>query len=461
MLEHAIAEALTGGQWHGATREAVIHGAATDSRQVQPGCLFACLPGARVDGHDFAATAVGDGAAMILASKLLTAPVPVLVVADVSAALGVLAAEFRRRLTGVRWIGVTGSNGKTTVKELIAAACATSGPVHATAGNLNNHLGLPITVLNTPAHTRFAVIEMGANHAGEIAALAAISQPEIGVITTIGPAHLEGFGSLDGVARAKSELFAALPADAPAILGVTGLDEIARRHGTTAERLLDAVRAQARGRRLMLVGSPENPVDGAVESDGVTLRTLAGSARVQLLGAHNLTNAAVAVEAAIAAGVAPRAALAGLQGMHPVAGRLTARRAGAHLVIDDTYNANPGSMIAGLQVLAARTGPRLAVLGGMGELGSELESGHRLVGAEAARLGLPLVVVGPRAAPIAAAYRDAGGPSCVEVPSREAAVSAVLITIGETPTTILVKASRSSGLEIVVEGLIAACGGPC
>lgn len=460
VLDRAEAIRLTGGAWHGSGREIEVHGATLDSRAVTPGCLFACLAGARADGHDFAATAVGDGAALVLASRPLDVPVPVLVVADVAAALGSLAAEFRRRQTGTTWIGVTGSNGKTTVKELLAAACGgAAAGVHATRVNLNNHLGVPVTVLTMPERTAYAVIEMGANHPGEIAGLARIVQPQLGVISSIGPAHLEGFGSLAGVARAKGELFAALPAGAPALVGLYGLAAAADACGEDAAEVQAELAARAAGRRLMSVGSRELPVAGAVREDGVVLDTPAGQARLGLLGAHNLANAALAYHAACAAGMAPAQALAGLAATRAVPGRLCPRRTGAHVLLDDSYNANPASMAAGLAVLALQPGRRLAVLGGMGELGAASAAGHGQVGAEAARLGLALLTVGGPALAIADGYRAAGGADGEHVDSREAAVAAVRRRLAQGPTAVLVKASHAVGLEAVVRELIA--GAPC
>ena len=455
LLDQQAAVRLTGGVWHGAAREVEVHGASIDSRAVRRGNLFACLPGASHDGHDFAATAVGDGAALILATRPVAVPVPVLVVADVASALAALATEFRRRYQGATWIGVTGSNGKTTVKELIALACGAGGAVHATRGNLNNHLGVPVTVLNTPPAVRFAVIELGANHPGEIAALAAIAQPQLGVITAIGPAHLEGFGSLLGVARAKGELFAALPAGAPALLGLHGLEAAARANGQDAAALLAALRERAAGRRLSEIGSPALPVAGDLRDAGITLRTATGSVDLALLGAHNLANAALAWRAAVAAGVPAEAALRALGAISAVSGRLRARPAtGGHLVLDDSYNANPGSMSAGLNVLACYAGRRLAVLGGMGELGDGSAAGHAQVGAEAARLALPLLTVGDRARAILDAYRAAGGPDGEHAADREAALPLIARRLAAGATTILVKASRSAGLETVVRALV-------
>ena len=460
VLGKVDAERLTGGTWNGATSEVVLRGASIDSRAVTPGCLFACLVGERVDGHDFAETAVGDGAALVLANRAVSVPVPVLVVRDVAAALAVLATEFRRRYApSCTWIGIGGANGKTTTKELLAAACAIrvgEAQVHATRGNLNNHLGVPLTVLATPADIRFAVIELGANHPGEVTALAAIAQPQVGVITSIGPEHLEGFGDLAGVCRSECELFAALPIGAPAFIGLGGMATHARDHGIGFDGLLAIVRAAAAGRQLTLIGddvAEAVPVRGRCDPDGIELMVDQGVSRIHLLGHHNLANATLAFHAAVAAGVDARQALAGLARVRPVAGRLVPRRIGAHLILDDTYNANPASMLAGLAVLAGYVGERLAVLGHMGELGAASVDGHARVGAEAARLGLPLIAVGPLAVDIIAGYRAAGGSACQVAATRDEALALVRQRLAISPVTVLVKASRSAGLEQLVKAL--------
>ncbi len=446
-LERGQAEQLTGGTWVGPGSTVNLHGAAIDHRQVTPGCLFACFVGAQVDGHDFAATAVGDGAALVLASKQVEVPVPVLVVDDVTLALAALAGEFRRRYQGASWIAITGSNGKTTVKEMTAAACAASGPTWSTPGNYNNHLGVPLTVLRTPPDCRFVVVEMGASGPGEIAALAAIVQPDIAGIVNIGPAHLDGFGNLEGVARAKSELFQALGPKATAIFCRHHLSEVCAQHDERSEVILNIIRAAAGDRALRIIGDPGCPLDGEVDDHGVVLRTVVGEVSLRMVGAHNLANAAVAWHLASAAGADPRRALAGLAAMRPIRGRLQQRQLGEHLLLDDSYNANPGSMEAGLGVLARYPGARLAVLGGMAELGSESRRLHRGVGACAARLGLPLMTVGRLARDIGVGYVAAGGRDHQQVADCAAAVAAIRERLAVGPTTVLVKASRSAGLE--------------
>lgn len=455
-LDQATAERLTGGIWMGAALTATIHGATQDSRQVQPGMLFVCCAGQNQDGHDHAPAAVAAGASLVLATRRVEVGVPVLVVPEVAPALAKLATEFRSRHRGAVWLAVTGSNGKTTTKELLAAACgAPAGAVHFTRGNLNNHLGVPLTVLATPPGVTHVIIEMGANHPGEIAALAAIVHPDVGVISSIGPAHLEGFGDLVGVARAKGELFAALPHGSEALCGIHGLAGICAPFAIDPQAVLDVLRERAMDRRLTLIGGPNHPIHGEVLADGIELRTDAGSVRLPLLGAHNLANATIAFRAAVAAGIAPNQALAGLATVAPVHGRLATVPLGEHRIIDDSYNANPGSMVAGLQVLARQPGRRLAVLGAMGEMGAAHTHGHAQVGAEAARLELPLVVVGVNATPMVAAYREAGGSAVELVADHQAALAVVQRHLAAGPTTVLIKASRSAGLDRVVQALTA------
>lgn len=466
------AEAITGGRWHGAMQEIVLHGATLDSRGVTAGCLFACIRGERVDGHDFAAGAVGDGAALILATRHLAVPAPVLVVADVAIALQALATCFRQQFTTTCWIAVCGANGKTTTKALLVAACAGSGAVvHATRGNLNNHLGVPLSVLATPAEAAFAVIEVGTNHPGEVAALASCVAPHVAVVTSIGPEHLEGFGDLLGVAREECSIFSALAEDGAAFIGLHGL----RGHTDVAgiQAIVDLARTAAGACTLTVLddvevatGCANHAVTGAVGELTVRLDTPYGATEVAMLGAHSLANAALAFHAAVAAGVAPVDALAGLSRAQPVAGRLVPKPVGAHLILDDTYNANPASVIAGLRVLAGCPSRHLAILAPMGELGEAHAAGHQQIGAEAARLAIPLLVVVGRGALAGSekliAEGAAGSRTTVEiVADRATAVvrARALLAIGAT--TVLVKGSRSQGLEVVVEGLLAAGAGSC
>jgi UDP-N-acetylmuramoyl-tripeptide--D-alanyl-D-alanine ligase len=475
-LSAGEAEALTGGRWHGRATDVVVRGATLDSRSVTQGCLYACIRGERVDGHDFAMSAVAEGAVLVLATRPLAVSAPVLVVADVARALQALATCFRAQFTSTRWLAVCGANGKTTTKALLTAACAGSGrPVHATRGNLNNHLGVPLSILATPADTAFAVIEIGSNHPGEVAQLAPCVAPHVAVVTSIGPEHLEGFGDLLGVAREECSIFSALSADGAALLGLHGL----RGHTDDAgmRAIVAVARAAAGACSCSLVvlddvevatGYATLAIAGAVGELTVRLDTFDGSAELALMGAHNLANGALAFHAAVAAGVAPERALAGLSRAQPVAGRLVPKPLGAHLILDDTYNANPASVIAGLRVLAGCPGKRLAILAAMGELGEGHAAGHQQIGAEAARLGIPLLIVAGRGGLAGAELLIAAGADDHDrqhdheiVADRAAAIARARTRMAAGATTVLVKGSRSQGLEVVVEGLLAGGAGSC
>ena len=448
------AETITGGKWQGQQRDVTIYGACIDSRQVRPGALFCCLDGQHVDGHDYAATAVGDGAACVLASRSLDVPVPVLVVKDVAAAMAAFAKTFRKRYPGAKWIGVTGSNGKTTVKEMLRGVFGRAGNIHSTIGNYNNHLGVPLTVLATPPNCDYVIVELGASAEGEINDLADIVQPDCGIITTIGPAHLEGFGGIAGVARGKSELFKNLKADGVALFCENNLDQTCAEYGSSAEEVLGIVQGAAGERRLISIGDAEHPVAGSDTERGQSLQTPVGEVDIQFFGQHNLANALLCWYAAVAMGMSGEDARDALAHVSPVAGRLLVHHCAGHHIYDDSYNANPGSMYSGLQVLARQYGARLAVLGQMGELGADSEALHKTVGRQAARFGVPLLTIGAGAQAIGAGYTATGARDYEHVDSIEDALPIIFQRLRIGPHSILVKASRSAGLEAVVHGLL-------
>lgn len=350
-------------------------------------------------------------------------------------------------------IGITGSNGKTTVKGMVAEILSGLGPCLVTRGNLNNEIGVPLTLLGLdPMRHQYAVIEMGANHQGEIARLAAIAEPTIGLITNAGPAHLEGFGGLDGVARGKSEIFSALGRDGIAVLNAD--DDYAAFWGS----VIDGRRTVTFGldRAAAVTGWHEPTADGAQD---LTLVRHARwfELRLNLPGRHNARNALAAAACALAAGATLEQCVAGLARFQPVAGRLTPRlgRAGAK-VLDDTYNANPASLAAGLAVLAdlAPSTPRWLVLGDMGELGTASEHLHREAGDVARRAGVDkLFAVGP----LSQAAVQAFGSGATHFPDRPRLVAALEDALTGDPVAILVKGSRSAGMETVVAAL---CPGP-
>jgi UDP-N-acetylmuramoyl-tripeptide--D-alanyl-D-alanine ligase len=367
-----------------------------DSRTLPAGALFIALRGERFDGHEFAGAAASRGACGLLVEQQLAIALPQVLVPDTLRALAACA-RARRRQFPHPVIAVTGSNGKTTTKEILGAILGRKGPCLITKGNLNNHIGVPLTLLGLLSEHRYAVIEMGANHRGEIAHLASIAEPGIGLITNAGAAHLEGFGSLDGVAAGKGELFAGLPASGVAIINAD-------------DHYAPVWRSMAPGRRLLTFGL-EQPADftarritTTIESNGprqeFDLVTPAGTERVRLdlAGLHNLRNALGAAAAAHAAGASLADLAAGLAAVKPVRGRLEFRHAlNGALLVDDSYNANPASVRAGLDTFRTVAGARWLILGDMMELGSDAGRLHAEIGRYARETGIErLLAVGPQ-----------------------------------------------------------------
>ena len=419
-------------------------GISTDTRTLSATNLFFALAGPRFDGHDHVAEAQARGAAAAAVSRPVASALPLLQVADTRLALGELARQWRGRFS-IPVIGVTGSNGKTTVKEMLAAILAGQGPVLATQGNLNNDIGVPLTLARLASEHRSAVIEMGANHSGEIAYLARLARPTVGIVTNAGPAHLEGFGSLEAVARAKGELFAALSETAVAVINAD-------------DRFAPLWRELAQARRVLSFGL-EVPADvGASytstrEGTQLQLNTPRGSIEVclPLLGRHNVINALGAAAAALAAGAELAQIRAGLEGLASVSGRLQCkRRADGGLVIDDTYNANPASLRAAIDVLCDFPGERWLVFGDMGELGDDTAALHAEVGAYASAAGIErLFTLGDLARQAALAFGD----RAQAFSDFEHLISSMRDAL-RTDVSLLVKGSRRMGMERVVQALV-------
>ena len=444
MIRMHLGEAAAAIGAHAAGGDVVFHGVSTDSRTTARGALFVAVRGSNFDGHDFVGQAGARGAAAALVERRPDAPIPFVLVRDSVRALGELAAGWRRRFRDLVLIGVTGSNGKTTVKEMVAAIFRTLGPVSATRGNLNNEIGVPLTLCGLDAGHRTAVVELGANHRGEIAALTALARPAVGVITQCAPAHLEGFGSIEGVARAKGELFEHMPDDAVAVVNAD-------------DPYADLWRELARPRRCLSFGAgPDADVRVRATTgegfDRVSLDTPAGSVDLDLAlpGVHNAFNAGAAAAAAIAAGAGLGAIREGLAAVRPAKGRLESKRGprGAE-ILDDTYNANPASLRAGLRVLGAKPTPRWLVLGDMAELGPDGASLHAEAGRHAKCHGVDrLMVVGELSVEAARAFGDGA--------THFADCAALIDRLrDELPdgATVLVKGSRSMAMERVVEAI--------
>ncbi len=420
---------------------------AIDSRRLSAGNLFAALPGERLDGHEFVADALARGAAGALVQREQPVALAQIVVDDVEAALARAAATARARFTGPV-IGVAGSNGKTTVKEMTAAILAQRGPCLATRGNLNNHLGVPMTLLRLGSEHRSAVIEMGANRAGDVAALVRIARPDIGLITNAGAEHLEGFGSLEGAARAEGEMVAGLPAAAAAVLNADDAF-FGMWRASTAARVVSfgvAEGAQFSARQLRLQLTAQG-FDSTFE-----LQSPEGRAWVHLglAGRHNVLNALAAAAAAASAGASLEQLSAGLARVRAVRGRLQLRRrAAGGWLIDDSYNANPSSVHAGLEVLAQMPGRRWLVLGDMAELGEFAAGSHRELGELARRLGVERLYSHGALAALAAESFGAGAEAFEDAAALTRALEATL----SPEVTLLIKGSRVNRLERIVEAL--------
>jgi UDP-N-acetylmuramoyl-tripeptide--D-alanyl-D-alanine ligase len=459
MIALTLAEiaAITGGALSDPRDLTVTGPVVVDSRRAEPGSLFAALPGERADGHDFAPAAAANGAVAMLGTRPAAA-LPTIVVPDVLAALAALAHGVLRRLPDATVIGITGSSGKTSTKDLAGQLVERLGPAIAPEGSFNNEIGLPLTVLRADESTRYLVLEMAARGPGHIAALCEIAPPKIGAVLNVGRAHAGEFGSIEGVAKAKGELPEALGADGVAILNADD---------PRVAAMADRTRA-----RIVTFGDK-----GDFKAAGVTLDDLGrasfrlvtpdGSAPVtlRLHGAHHVANAlaAAAIAAELGMGTAEiAAALSAATARSKKRMELTARPDGV-LVVNDAYNANPDSMKAAIEALAHMTGGGsgtrrgIAVLGHMAELGDIDTVSHAEAGRLAARAGVAaLVAVGDDARPVldgARAHAQWKG-EAIAVPDPETALTAVRNVL-RPGDVVLVKASKAAGLWEVADGLLA------
>jgi len=437
----------TGGRLCGDER--AISGVSTDTRAVAAGQLFVALRGERFDAHDFLDQAVAAGAAALLVSDVARVPAgaTALVVDDTRIALGKLAAAWRARFA-IPVIAVTGSNGKTTTKEMIAAILKVhfGDAVLATRGNLNNDIGLPLTLLRLDETHQAAVIEMGMNHPGEIAYLAPLGAPNVAVVTNAQRAHLEGMGGLDEVAREKGSIYGGLAADGMAVINADDRyaafwRQMASHHPVRTfgiEQAADvrAVLHQHGLETLLELTAPEGKAEF----------------RLAVPGRHNACNAVAAAAACLAAGVPLAAVVAGLERFSGVKGRLQVRagREGA-VVLDDTYNANPDSVRAGIEVLAATIGRKILVLGDMGEIGEASGQYHDEIGGYAKSQGVDLLFAIGDACQQAVRNFGEGARHFTDIEKLIAAVSKEM----GPETTVLVKGSRFMKMERVADAIVA------
>lgn len=423
----------------------VVSSVVTDSRKIEPGCLFVALKGPNFDGHNFVARANELGAVAALVDAPVANDLPQLVCPDTRLALGLLAGAHRRAWQGPL-VAVTGNSGKTTVKEMCAALLAPLGDVLATQGNLNNDFGAPLTLLRLRPHHQAAVIELGANHLGEIAWTAPLAQPDIAIITNVTGAHVGEFGGMGQIAQAKSELLAGLGEQGTAVLN-------------RDDHYYPFWAARAAPRRVVSFGfHPQADVSASALScdpQGRYAFTLLqhgrvlGQLRLPLLGKHNVSNALAAAAAALTLGVSGEEIITRLQSLQTLAGRLAVvpglRNA---IVLDDTYNANPGAVKAALDTLASFPPPRWCALGAMGELGEASIALHADIGRYAAELGIDeLLTLGDAARAASEAFGRG-----LHFNDHEALTRHVTNTL-PPDTTLLVKGSRSAGMEHVVNAL--------
>ena len=420
-------------------------GVSTDTRKLEAGQLFVALRGPRFDGHKFLNEAADRGAAAALVSTASDVAIRQVRVPDTLRALGELAADWRRRFD-IPVIGVTGSFGKTTVKEMVASILSRRGPLMVTRGNLNNEIGVPLTLFGLAGNHQSAVIEMGANHAGEIARLCALAAPEIGLVTTAGACHLEGFGSLEGVARAKGEIFESLPADGIAVINAD-------------DSYAALWRQLAAGRRVVTFGlgpgsefTARNVRQTEAGEISFVLVCPAGEAdvRLALAGRHNVMNALAAAAAAAQIGAGLEHMVDGFGAVAPVSGRMQLLRscAGGRL-IDDSYNASPRAVRAAIEYLCELPGRPWAVLGDMGELGDDGPRLHAEVGRYASEAGVErLFAIGRLSEQTVAAF-GSGARLFHDAASLGAAVREDL----GPDVNVLVKGSRMMRMEQVVEAL--------
>ncbi len=451
MIDFSVSEAAKILQGEAVNGDVHFNAVSTDSRTLDGEALFVAIPGEHFDGHDYVETAARQGAVAALVDREVESEIPQIIVADVRLALLQLAGAWRSKSDAVV-IALTGSNGKTTVKEMLAAILSLQGSVLATIGNLNNEIGVPLT-LTRIQDQEFAVIEMGANHAGEIHQLSVAASPDVALLNNAGRAHLEGFGSLQGVARSKGEIVDGLSPDG--IFVCNG-----------ESQWLPLWRELAGDHQVITFGQTE-ACDVHLEKNSSTAQwnesgfeqqfdvhtgTQRFPVQLPLAGEHNRLNALAAVAVCVALKIDHTLIHDGLKSIRPVPGRLfPCRSASGVRIIDDTYNANPDSVTAAIAVLGSFSAHRVLVLGDLAELGGDVKAIHADLGRVAAERGIDrLYTLGPMSAAAAAAFGD-NGFAFNDIDELNNALQSQL----DDQHIVLVKGSRAARMERIVEALTA------
>ncbi|VAW61128.1 UDP-N-acetylmuramoyl-tripeptide--D-alanyl-D-alanine ligase [hydrothermal vent metagenome] len=442
MMSLQLAAKALKGVCHGVDTE--FSSVSTDTRNIEPGDLYIALQGENFDGHNYIDQALQAGAVAAIVHKDIAQNLPYIKVEDTRKALGALSALWRQSFNG-KVVAITGSNGKTTVKEMLAAILSEQGEVLATQGNFNNDIGLPLTMLHMK-NEDYGVIEMGANHIGEIAYLTSLAQPDIAVITNAGASHLEGFGSLEGVAIAKGEIYQGLSEDGVAVINK---DDSFSEYWHSICDCINIVTFSMCDKTSNVYG------EWVQKEQGVELKVYACgevfSVQLKLHGRHNAMNALAAICVAHVFSVASEKIITALSRFEPVKGRLNIHRVNTQFcVIDDSYNANPASLEAGINVLKSLPGEHWLVMGDMGELGKDEKRLHFSAGIKARELGVDCLLATGNASRAAV---EAFGEKARFFESRDELVSYIKQS-RQQELGVLVKGSRFMHMENIVESLI-------
>ncbi|MEM6998573.1 MAG: UDP-N-acetylmuramoyl-tripeptide--D-alanyl-D-alanine ligase [Pseudomonadota bacterium] len=440
------AAAVLNSEFYG--EDITFFGCSTDSRMIEDGNIFIALKGQNFDGHDYVSIAENEGASSLLLENDVSHNKPAIQVENTRQAMGLLAKEWRNELS-IPLVAITGSNGKTTVKEMVSSILSEVSEVHATSGNFNNDIGVPLTLFGLDKKHQYAVIEMGANHPGEIEWLSAIACPNVAVITQCAPAHLEGFGSIEGVAKAKAEIYSGLQSSGTAIINAD--DNYADFWKETCRHLncvsfgIKSDSADVTAKDITAL-TEKNTIQFKLESADKSIQVT-----LPLTGEHNVMNALAAAACCLSLNITMESIKSGLENMSAVKGRLQIKKGKEGIrIIDDTYNANPTSLDAALKVLQQYEGLRFLVLGDMGELGDTAEQMHKEAGELAKQYDVDkLFCIGE----ISIAAANGFGSEALHFESHDE-LTASLLKYLEKKSTVLIKGSRTMQMEKIADALM-------